>query len=157
MRLFNTISLVIREKSIIFAVSKQNITSQCAKLQTFRLITKKNQRIFTPLLKKTSKLRPMPMQLPFNPMEVFCCCVKKNHLDRELCSSANMCCFENMVTDDDLLRIQEMFVTMFILSYHGRIPSHVILDCDDTNMDTYGCQEQSLFNGYSMTTTAICR
>ena len=81
-------------------------------------------------------------------MEVFCCCVKKNHLDRELCSSANMCCFENMVTDDDLLRIQEMFVTMFILSYHGRIPSHIILDCDDTNVDTYGCQEQSLFNGY---------
>ena len=69
-------------------------------------------------------------------------------LDRELCSSATMCRFENMVTDDDLLRIQEMFVTMFILSYHGRIPSHVILDCDDTNMDTYGCQEQSLFNGY---------
>ena len=56
--------------------------------------------------------------------------------------------FENMVTDDDLLRIQEMFMTMFILSYHGRIPSHIILDCDDTNVDTYGCQEQSLFNGY---------
>ena len=53
-----------------------------------------------------------------------------------------------MVTDDDLLRIQEMFMTMFILSYHGRIPSHIILDCDDTNVDTYGCQEQSLFNGY---------
>ena len=69
-------------------------------------------------------------------------------LDKELCSSATMCRFENMVTDEDLLRIQEMFVTMFILSYEGRIPSHIILDCDDTNVDTYGCQELSLFNAY---------
>lgn len=69
-------------------------------------------------------------------------------LDKELCSSATMCRFENMVTDEDLLRIQEMFVTMFILSYNGRVPCHVILDCDDTNVDTYGCQEQSFFNGY---------
>lgn len=69
-------------------------------------------------------------------------------LDKELCSSATMCRFENMVTDEDLLRIQEMFVTMFILSYNGRIPSHIILDCDDTNVDTYGCQELSFFNGY---------
>lgn len=69
-------------------------------------------------------------------------------LDKELCSSATMCRFENMVTDEDLLRIQEMFVTMFILSYEGRVPSHIILDCDDTNVDTYGCQEQSFFNGY---------
>ena len=58
-------------------------------------------------------------------------------LDRELCSSATMCRFENMVTDEDLLRIHEMFVTMFILSYEGRFPSHIILDCDDTNVDTY--------------------
>ena len=69
-------------------------------------------------------------------------------LDKELCSSATMCRFENMVSDDDLLRIQEMFVTMFILSYGGRVPGHIILDCDDTNVDTYGCQELSLFNGY---------
>ena len=69
-------------------------------------------------------------------------------LDKELCSSATMCRFENMVTDEDLLRIQEMFVTTFILSYEGRVPSHIILDCDDTNVDTYGCQEQSFFNGY---------
>ena len=69
-------------------------------------------------------------------------------LDKELCSSATMCRFENMVTDEDLLRVQEMFVTMFILSYGGKAPGHIILDCDDTNVDTYGCQEQSLFNAY---------
>lgn len=68
--------------------------------------------------------------------------------DKELCCSATMCRFENMVTDKDFLRIQEMFVTMFILSYNGRVPCHIILDCDDTNVDTFGCEEQSFFNGY---------
>ena len=74
--------------------------------------------------------------------------VDTDSLDKELCSSATMCRFENMVTDEDLLRIQEMFVTMFVLSYKGRAPSHIILDCDDTNVDTYGCQELTLFNAY---------
>ena len=67
-------------------------------------------------------------------------------LDKELCSAATVCRFDNMVTDDNLLRIQEMFVTMFIFSYGGRVPSHVIFDCDDTNVDTYECQEQTFFN-----------
>lgn len=68
--------------------------------------------------------------------------------DKELCSSATMCRFENMVTDEDLDAIQEMFVAMFILSYKGEDPGSIILDCDDTNVDTYGCQEQTLFNNY---------
>ena len=67
--------------------------------------------------------------------------------DRDICSSATMCRFENMVTEDDLARIQELFVTMFILSYK-KAPSHIILDCDDTNVDTYGKQEQTIFNTY---------
>lgn len=74
--------------------------------------------------------------------------VETGEMDKELCSPATMCRFENSVTDEDLVRLQEMFVTMFVLSYHGRAPRHIILDCDDTNVDTYGCQEQSLFNGY---------
>ncbi len=41
-----------------------------------------------------------------------------------------------------------MFVTLFIMSYNGNAPRHIILDCDDTNVDTYGCQEQTFFNGY---------
>ena len=69
-------------------------------------------------------------------------------LDKELCSSATMCRFENMVTDEDLLRVQEMFLTMFILSYGGKAPGHIILDCDDTNVDTYGNQQLTLFNAY---------
>ena len=68
--------------------------------------------------------------------------------DKDLCSSATMCRFENMVTEEDLLRIQEMFVTMFILSYEGKQPKYIILDCDDTNVNAYGSQEGILFNGY---------
>ena len=37
-------------------------------------------------------------------------------LDKELCSSATMCRFENMVTDEDLLRVQEMVVPRVRLS-----------------------------------------
>lgn len=70
--------------------------------------------------------------------------------DKGICSSATMCRFENMVTDDDLLSLQEMFVTIFILSYKGEEPKDIILDCDDTNVDCYGAQEQTLFNNYYM-------
>ena len=41
-----------------------------------------------------------------------------------------MCRSENNVTEEELLAIQEMLVTMFVLSYHGKEPSHIILDCD---------------------------
>lgn len=67
---------------------------------------------------------------------------------KDICSSATMCRFENMVTDEDLERIQTLFVTMFILSYGGKAPSHIILDCDDTNVDTHGQQELTVFNTY---------
>lgn len=74
--------------------------------------------------------------------------VDRAGLDMEPCSSSTMCCFENMVSDEDLVRIQEMFVTMFVMSYNGNAPRHIILDCDDSNVDTYGCQELNFFNGY---------
>ncbi len=44
-RFFNANSLVIREKSVNFVVSKQNLT--CAKLVNFQFATKKSQRNFT--------------------------------------------------------------------------------------------------------------
>ena len=74
--------------------------------------------------------------------------VGSEDLDKDICSSATMCRFENSVTEDELLAIQELFVTMFILSYDGKAPSHIILNCDDTNIDTYGKQEQTIFNTY---------
>lgn len=73
--------------------------------------------------------------------------VKENFSD-EICSSSTMCRFENNVTEEDLLAIQEMFVTMFVLSYNGKEPGHIILDCDDTNVDTHGAQELTIFNSY---------
>ena len=68
--------------------------------------------------------------------------------EKDICSSATMCRLENSITEEDLLAIQELFVTMFILSYGGKAPSHIILDCDDTNIDTHGQQELTLFNTY---------
>lgn len=73
--------------------------------------------------------------------------VKENFPD-EICSSSTMCRFENNVTEEDLLAIQEMFVTMFVLSYNGKEPRNIILDCDDTNVDTHGAQELTIFNSY---------
>lgn len=73
--------------------------------------------------------------------------VKENFSD-EICSSSTMCRFENNVTEEDLLAIQEIFVTMFVLSYNGKQPRNIILDCDDTNVDTHGTQELSIFNSY---------
>lgn len=72
----------------------------------------------------------------------------KEDFDETICSASTMCRFENNVTEEELLAIQEMFVTMFVLSYHGKEPSHIILDCDDTNVNTHGAQELSLFNSY---------
>ena len=74
--------------------------------------------------------------------------VNSENLDKDICSSSTMCRFENSVTDEELLAIQDLFVTMFILSYGGKAPSHIILDCDDTDIDTYGKQEQTIFNTY---------
>ena len=73
--------------------------------------------------------------------------VKENFSDA-ICSSSTMCRFENNVTEEDLLAIQEMFVTMFVLSYNGKEPRNIILDCDDTNVDTHGAQELTIFNSY---------
>jgi hypothetical protein len=73
--------------------------------------------------------------------------VHNGDLSKDICSSSTMCRFENSVSEEDLIAIQEMFVTMFVLSYKKE-PSHIILDCDDTNADTYGAQEGVLFNSY---------
>jgi Transposase DDE domain group 1 len=54
---------------------------------------------------------------------------------------------DNDVTMTDLFRLGECLVDMFINSY-SKAPSFIILDCDDTNNDTYGQQELALFNNY---------
>jgi hypothetical protein len=67
--------------------------------------------------------------------------------DNDLASQPTMSRLENIVTKTDLLRLGECLVDVFVNSY-SKAPSVIILDCDDTNNDTYGQQELALFNTY---------
>lgn len=67
--------------------------------------------------------------------------------DIDLASQPTMSRLENAVTKTDLFRLGKYLVDVFINSY-SKAPSVIILDCDDTNNDTYGQQELALFNNY---------
>jgi hypothetical protein len=67
--------------------------------------------------------------------------------ENDLASQPTMSRLENTVTMTDLFRLGECLVDIFINSY-SKAPSVIILDCDDTNNDTYGQQELALFNNY---------
>lgn len=64
-----------------------------------------------------------------------------------LSSQPTMSRFEQTPSHSDLYRMAEVFVNNFIGSYTEQ-PSVIVLDCDDTNSDTYGCQQLSLYNDY---------
>lgn len=64
-----------------------------------------------------------------------------------LASQPTMSRLENAVTKRDLYRIGKCMVDTFADSYQQE-PSVIILDCDDTNSNTYGQQELNLFNNY---------
>ena len=66
---------------------------------------------------------------------------------QELASQPTMSRLENSVDSKDLYRMGVEFLDTFIDSY-DREPKVIILDCDDTNNDTYGQQELSQFNNY---------
>jgi len=65
----------------------------------------------------------------------------------DLASQPTMSRLENAVTKTDLFRLGRLLVDNFINSY-STDPSVIILDCDDTNNDTYGQQELALFNNF---------
>ena len=65
----------------------------------------------------------------------------------ELASQPTMSRLENSIDKKDLYRIGKQLVDTFIDSY-AREPEVIIIDCDDTNNNTYGQQELSLFNNY---------
>jgi hypothetical protein len=67
--------------------------------------------------------------------------------DYDLASQPKMSRFGNTVTRTDLFRLSKFLVDMFISSY-SKTPSIIILDCYDTNNDTYGQQELELFNNF---------
>ena len=67
--------------------------------------------------------------------------------DDDLASQPTITRFENSISTKDLYRIAEVFVYQFIASYASP-PDALILDIDDTEDETHGAQQLSLFNGY---------
>jgi hypothetical protein len=65
----------------------------------------------------------------------------------DLGSQPTMSRLENSVNWRDLYKIGEALVSHFIESYTDA-PKVIILDCDDTNTNTYGDQQLTLFNTY---------
>lgn len=65
----------------------------------------------------------------------------------DLASQPTMTRLENRLSRQELLDIGECFVDDFIASYDHE-PDSIIIDADDTNADTYGTQQLTLFNAY---------
>jgi hypothetical protein len=65
----------------------------------------------------------------------------------DLASQPTMSRLENQASRTDLFRMGIKLLDNFIDSY-SREPKVIILDCDDTNTNTHGQQELSLFNHY---------
>jgi len=66
---------------------------------------------------------------------------------KSLASQPTMSRFENQPTRTELYNIAVAFAEQFVRSYTSE-PQVIILDCDDTNSDTYGGQQLTLFNDY---------
>jgi len=67
--------------------------------------------------------------------------------EADLASQPTITRFENSITTKDLFRIAEVFVDQFVASYDTP-PEAIVLDIDDTDDETHGAQQLSLFNGY---------
>jgi hypothetical protein len=67
--------------------------------------------------------------------------------DDALSSQPTMSRLENKLTDRELYKIGKAFLNEFISSYK-KAPKVIILDCDDSNFNTYGDQQGTLFNDY---------
>ena len=67
--------------------------------------------------------------------------------DPDLCSQPTMTRLENHLDKKTLWAIAELFVKDYMSSF-DKAPRKIILDVDDTNANTYGAQQLSLFNDY---------
>lgn len=67
--------------------------------------------------------------------------------DNDLCSQPTMTRLENRVGPRALYEIGKLFVKEFVRSFN-KAPKRIILDVDDTNANTYGAQQLTLFNDY---------
>ena len=67
--------------------------------------------------------------------------------ESDLASQPTMSRLENSLSHKELYDIGNCFVEDFIASYDSE-PDAIIIDADDTNADTYGAQQLTLFNAY---------
>ncbi len=67
--------------------------------------------------------------------------------EADLASQPTITRFENSISKKDLYRIAEVFVDQFVASYDTP-PQAIVLDIDDTDDETHGAQQMSLFNAY---------
>jgi hypothetical protein len=67
--------------------------------------------------------------------------------EADLASQPTITRFENSISKKDLYRIAKVIVDHFISSYKTP-PEAIILDIDDTDDETHGAQQLSLFNAY---------
>lgn len=67
--------------------------------------------------------------------------------DNDLCSQPTMTRLENKVSARTLYKIGVLFVKQFVKSFASS-PRRVVLDVDDTNSNTFGTQQLTLFNDY---------
>lgn len=67
--------------------------------------------------------------------------------EADLASQPTITRFENSISTKDIYRIAEVFVDLFIASYDTP-PEAIVLDMDDTEDETHGAQQLSLFNAY---------
>jgi hypothetical protein len=65
----------------------------------------------------------------------------------DLASQPTMSRLENMVTDQDVEKMRDTLLDLFVSQY-SKPPRTIILDADDTCDPTYGAQQMSVFNAY---------
>ena len=68
--------------------------------------------------------------------------------DEDLGSQPTLSRLENAITRNDLYRLGEYFVHLYIRRNRKRKPKRIILDLDGTDDPTYGDQQLTFFHGY---------
>jgi len=79
--------------------------------------------------------------------DIFKLCSGKLPSDGALASQPTMSRLEHTPSRSELYRISEGIIDGFISSY-ALAPEVIVLDCDDTNSNTYGNQQLTLYNDY---------
>jgi len=68
--------------------------------------------------------------------------------DEDLGSQPTLSRLENAITRNDLYRVEEYFINLYIRRNRKKKPKRIILDLDGTDDPTYGDQQLTFFHGY---------